>query len=78
MDVDAAAVVAVVDATVVALAVPRGVEVALAVVVATAVEGEYLIPPLCSGVSYKANGSSDRKRWEGSGANTDVFTVCSS
>ena len=65
MDVDAAAVVAVVDATVVALAVPRGVEVALAVVVATAVEGEYLIPPLCSGVSYKVNGSSDREvGWE--------------
>ena len=37
MDVDAAAVVAVVDATVVALAVPRGVEVATAVVVATTV-----------------------------------------
>ena len=47
MDVDAAAVVAVVDAAVVALTVPRGVEVALAVVVATAVEREYLIPPLC-------------------------------
>ena len=62
MDVDAAAVVAVVDAAVVALAVPRGVEMALAVVVATAVEREYLVPPLCRGVSYRANGSSDRER----------------
>ena len=62
MDVDAAAVVAVVDATVVALAVPRGVEVATAVVMAATEQREYLIPPLCGGVSYKANGSSDKER----------------